>query len=97
MGYRPIEVVQKTLQATTQMAKSVFSMNRHFAQRFSQLWQYNIKEIVGRNNFHGKCRAFGGANYDAIFYGYTSNMINVFGVKTKSEVPRAYMDFLDVP
>ena len=94
MGYRPIEVVRKTIQATTQLAKSMFSMNRHYASRFPQLWRYNIQEVVCMDDFHGKHRAHGGLEYAAVFYGNTSKMINVYGMKKKSDVPKAYLDFL---
>ena len=46
------------------------------------------------DDFHGKHRAHGGSEYAAIFYGYTSKMINVFGMKKKSDVPKAYLDFI---
>ena len=91
-----MEVVRRTIQATTQLAKAIvsFPMTRHFRARFPQLWRYRINEIVCEDDYHGKEKAIGGWWFAAIFYGVTSQMINVYGMKTKAQVPKAYKDFI---
>jgi hypothetical protein len=96
LGYRPIEVIRKTLENTSQLASTIlrFPMRRHIKARFPWLHCNRLRETVATDTYFANVRALGGATCAQVFYGVQSHMINVFGMKLESEMPEAYMDFI---
>ena len=93
----PLRVVKETLKRTTQLAKTTFSypLVRHVKSRFPWLNRFRLNEKVSTDTVFANCRAVQGETCAQIFYGLTSHVINVYGMKSESEFPTsAYPDFL---
>jgi hypothetical protein len=96
LGYRPVDIVRKTLENTSQLAKTIlqFPMRRHVRARFPWLNCNRLRETVATDTYFANVRAIGGATCAQVFYGVQSHMINVYGMKSESEMPEAYKDFI---
>jgi hypothetical protein len=96
LGYRPIDVIRKTLERTSQLATTIlqFLMRRHIKSRFPHLNRNRLRETVATDTYFANVRALGGATCAQVFYGLQSHMINVYGMKTESEMPDIYQDFI---
>ena len=92
----PIQGIQKTLENTTQLAKAVtnYPMVRHMAARFKLLNRFRLNEIVAMDTVFARVMALFGFTCVQVFYGLTSHCIDVYGMKSKSEVPKVYRDFI---
>ena len=55
---------------------------------------HRLREPVATHTFCANCKSLGGYTCAQVFYGITSHMINVYGMKSESEVPKAYQDFM---
>jgi Reverse transcriptase (RNA-dependent DNA polymerase) len=95
LAYRPIEVVRRTLEQTTQMAKlsSSIPMRRHVRSLFPFLNRKRINETVATDTFFSSVRDVSGATCAQVFYGITSHFINVYALKTEADGPQAFEDF----
>lgn len=51
-------------------------------------------DYVATDTYFANVRALGSATCAQVFYGVQSHMINVFSMKSESEMPDAYMDFI---
>ena len=96
LGYRPLNIVRKTLENTTQLATTIleFPMRRHIRARFPWLNCNRLRETVATDTYFANVRAVGGSTCAQVFYGVQSHMINVYGMKSESEMPAAYKDFI---
>ena len=96
LAYLPIKVIQETLKRTTQAAKAIvyFPLVRHVASRFAWMNRFRLREKVSTDTMFSNCTAIGGATCAQVFYGTTSCIANVYGMKSKSEFPQVYSDFL---
>ena len=96
LGYRPIEVIRKTLQNTTQLAMNVvkYPMKRHFKSLGEYLNKPRLRETVGTDTIFSSVRDVSGAWCAQVYWGFSSHMINVYGMKTESEMPNAQDDFM---
>jgi hypothetical protein len=96
LGYRHVNIIRKTLEKTTQLATTVlhFPMRRHVKSRFPHLNQTRLRETVATDTYFANVRAIGGATCAQVFFGLQSHMINIFGMKTESEMPNIYRDFI---
>ena len=96
LGYQPIQVVRETLKRTTRAAKAIIRLPfiRHIAARFAWMNRHKLREKVATDVLFAHVKALGGYNCAQVFYGMTSRCINVYGMKSKSEFPKAYQDFL---
>jgi hypothetical protein len=96
LGYRPVDIVRKTLENTSQLAKTIlqFPMRRHMRARFPWLNCNRLRETVATDTYFANVRALGGATCAQVFYGVQSHMINVYGLKSESEMPETYKDFI---
>jgi hypothetical protein len=96
LGYRPVDIIRKTLENTSQLAHTIlrFPMRRHIKARFPWLHCNRLRETVATDTYFANVRAIGGATCAQVFYGVKSHMINVFGMKSESEMPEAYVDFI---
>ena len=55
---------------------------------------HRLSEPVATDTFFANCRALGGAVCAQVFFGIQSQMINVYPMKSESEGPNAYEDFI---
>jgi hypothetical protein len=97
LGYRPLNVIKKTLQKTTQMAKMTIRhpMRRHVKSRFPYMNVTRIDEPVSTDPMFSNCRSiYYGYTAAQIFYGTKSHTIIVYGIKSKGEFPKVYKDFI---
>ena len=97
LGYRPLNVIKKTLQKTTQMAKMTIRhpMRRHVKSRFPYMNVTRIDEPVSTDPMFSNCRSiYYGYTAAQIFYGTKSHTIIVYGIKSKGEIPKVYRDFI---
>ena len=97
LGWRPLYVVKKTLEKTTQMARMIirYPMRRHVKSRFPHMNVTRIDETVSTDPLIANCRSIF-YEYEAaqVFYGTKSHTIYVYGIKAKGEFPRVYKDFI---
>ena len=97
LGYRPLKIVKKTLDKTTQMAKMIIRhpMRRHVKSRFPHMNVTRIDEPISTDPMFSNCRSiYHGYMAAQIFYGTKSHTIFVYGIKSKGEFPRVYQDFI---
>ena len=97
LGWRPVDVVKKTLAKTTQMAKMIIRhpMRRHVKSRFPHMNVTRIDEPVSTDPMFSNCKSiFHGYMAAQIFYGTKSHTIFVYGIKSKGEFPKVYKDFI---
>ena len=95
-GWKPVEVVRKTLQATTQFATNVvrLPLRRHYKSRFPALRVRRLDEDVATDTFFSNVKAHDGSTCAQLFVGRKSMLTDIFGMKTESQVPGALMDFI---
>ena len=97
LAYRPLDIVKKTLQCTTQLARMVIRapLRRHFKPRAPFANVSRLEEAVSTDPKFANCRSLHhGYTGAQVFYGINSHCINVYGFKSKSEFPRIYKDFI---
>ena len=96
LAFFPIKVIQETLKRTTQAAKAIvsFPLVRHIASRFAWMNRFRLREKVSTDALFAICTALGGYSCAQVFYGTTSRVINVYGMKSKADFPKVCADFL---
>ena len=97
LAYRPLEVVKKTLEKTTQLARMIvrFPLRRHVKARFKWANVTRINETVSTDPLFSNVKsAYDGFIGAQVFYGCTSHCINVYGIKSKGEFHLVYKDFI---
>ena len=96
LAFAPLETIRKTLEATTQLAITVFRypLRRHRKSRFAWLSATRLQETVSTDDKKFSSRQYGGEGYAQVFYGTVSRMINVYGMKRKGDFPKVYRDFI---
>ena len=94
--YRPKNVIQKTLENTTQLAKAVINtpLRRHLKKIFLMLRHPRLNEVVATDTYFSNTRSIEGYWCSQVFIGLTSRRITVIGMKTESEFADAYQDFM---
>ena len=95
-AYRPPEIIKKTLERTTQLAKAVirFPLRRHMKARFRQLRWPRLNEVVATDTYFSSVTSIEGYNCSQVFYGLSSKRLHIEGMTTESHFPDAYMDFI---
>jgi hypothetical protein len=96
LGYQPLEVIRQTLLHTTQLAKAIVHapLKQHFHSRFWYLNRLRLQETISMDTLFANCHGVTGKSCTQIFYGITSHMMNVYGMRSKVEVPTVYKDFI---
>ena len=97
LGYRPIDVIKKTLEKTTQLARMIIRqpLRRHVKSRFPHLNVSRIDEPVSTDPMFSNCRSiYHGYIAAQVFYGTRSHTIFVYGLKNKGVFPKVYKDFI---
>ncbi|HEY8522855.1 MAG TPA: hypothetical protein VIL14_03760, partial [Nitrososphaeraceae archaeon] len=97
LGYRALEIVKKTLDRTTQMARMIIRhpLRRHVKSRFPHMNVSRIDEPVSTDPMFTNCKSiYHGFTAAQIFYGTKSHTIFVYGIKGKGEFPKVYKEFI---
>jgi hypothetical protein len=97
LAYLPLDVIKRTFDCTTQLATTIvthYPMRRHMKSRFPQLNRRRLSETVATDTYFSNYRGLRGHTCAQVFFGLTSHMINVYGMRTESEFPGVYQDFL---
>jgi Reverse transcriptase (RNA-dependent DNA polymerase) len=97
LGWLPARIVSETIKRTTQLAKAVvrFHMVRHLKSRFANLRMNRLKEVVAMDTFFANTPSYQhGYTMAQVFYGTSSHMINVYGLRRRENVKSAILDFL---
>ncbi len=94
--HRPRHVIKRTLENTTQLAKAVVHspLRRHLKSRFLMLRHPRLNEVVATDTYFSSVKSIEGYECSQVFVGLTSRRITVIGMKSKSEFPEAYQDFM---
>ena len=95
LGFRPLEVIRRTLEQTTQLARLAtgLPMRRHVKALFPFLNRKRIDETVATDTFFSSIRDVSGTNCAQIFYGLRSHFMNIYPLKTEADGPQAFDDF----
>ena len=95
-AFRPLEVIRRTLEHTTQLAKAITNapMTRHLASRFKWLSRFRLRETICTDTIFSNCQDVLGRTCAQVYWGTKSHMMNVIGMKAKSEMPLSYQDFM---
>jgi hypothetical protein len=95
-AFRPHGVIQHTLRQTTQLAKSTihYPMGRHLKSRFQMLRHKRLNEVIATDTYFSSVKFIEGYYCAQVFFGMTSKMLYVAGMKTESEFPDVYLDFI---
>jgi hypothetical protein len=85
-AFRPLEVIQKTLQNTTQLAKAVVNvpMTRPLASHFKWLSRFRLRETVCTDTIFSNHQDVNGRTCAQVYYGTKSQMMNIFGMRSKA-------------
>jgi hypothetical protein len=95
LGFRPLEVIRRTLEQTTQLARLAtgLPMRRHVKALFPFLNRKRIDETVATDTFFSSQRDVSGAHCAQIFYGLRSHFMNIYPLRTEADGPQAFEDF----
>jgi len=97
LGWRPLKVVKKTLEHTTQYAKHSIRhpLQRHFKARNPFANVHRLNEAVSTDTIFANCASifhrFSGLQ---VYWGLKSHKIDVYGIKSKGDFPATYRDFI---
>jgi hypothetical protein len=96
LGWKPLDVIQKTLEATTQMANNTLRLplRQHYKSRFPALNCRRLREVFATDTFFSSEKALGGATCAQIYVGKTSHLTVVFAMKTESQMADTLQDFI---
>jgi hypothetical protein len=94
--FRPHDVIQHTLRQTTQLAKSTIHdpMRRHLKSRFQMLRHKRLNEVIATDTYFANEKSIEGYHCAQVFFGMTSKMQYVAGMKTESEFSDVYLDLI---
>jgi hypothetical protein len=95
-AFRPHDVIQHTLRQTTQLAKSTvhYPMRRHLKSCFQMLRHKRLNEVITTDTYFSSTKSIEGFHCAQVFFCMTSKMLYVAGMKTESEFPDVYLDFI---
>jgi len=97
LGYRPLDIVKKTLEHSTQMARMIIRtpLRKHLKSRAPFLNVTRLDEVVSTDPIFANCPSLHHGYLGAqVFYGLDSHCIDVYGFRSKGEFPRVYKDFI---
>ena len=95
-AFRPADVIRNTLRKTTQLATSVvhFPLRRHLKSRFQMLRKRRLNEVIATDTYFSSVKSLEGYWCAQVFYGTKSHRIHIEGMKSESQFPDAYLDFI---
>ena len=96
LAYKPIEVIKRTLDNTTQLNKIEwrYPLRRHQKTRFARQRQRVLHETISTDGFSSGTKDISGNSWLQCFYGCVSHCINVEPLHGKGQFPDAYNDFI---
>jgi hypothetical protein len=69
-------------------------MRRHLKSRFQMLRHKRLNEVIATDTYFAKEKSIEGYHCAQVFFGMTSKMLYVAGMKTESEFADVYLDFI---
>jgi len=95
LAWRPLEVVQCTLENTTQLARLRMRapLHDHTKPWYPWLNRPRLHETVAMDTMFASLKAIGGHHCAQVYWGFLSHYINMYGMKTESDSPRTLDDF----
>jgi hypothetical protein len=96
LGFQTVDRIKKTIAKTTQWAKTMthFPMRKHKKARFPHLNVRRLDEKVSTDPLFSSHRDVSGATCGQVFFGMTTKMFNIYGMRNKGEFSNAYLDFI---
>jgi len=95
LAWRPLEVIQRTLENTTQLACICYdhALQMHHKPWFPWLNQNCLHETVATNTMFALIPDISSHTCAQVYWGLTSHFINVYGMRTESNGPQYLDDF----
>jgi hypothetical protein len=95
-AFKPHEVTYHTLQQTMQLAKSTihYPIRHHIKRRFQMLSHKRLNQVIATDTYFASGRSIEGYHCAKVFFDTISKMLVVTGMKTESEFPDVYLDFI---
>lgn len=96
LGWKPMDVIKNTLQATTQLAQNHvrLPMRRHFKSRFPALNVQRLQETFATDTFFSSEKALGGYTCAQLYVGKLSTFTAIYGMKRGEQMPETLQDFI---
>ncbi|HEY9708217.1 MAG TPA: hypothetical protein V6D48_08435 [Oculatellaceae cyanobacterium] len=96
LGWKPTDVIKKTLENTTQYAENVvrLPMRMHFKSRYPALNVKRLRETFATDTFFSSEKALGGITCAQLYVGKESTFTEIYGMKTKNQMPETLQDFI---
>eukprot|EP00978_Attheya_sp_CCMP212_P024566 scaffold77435_cov62-Attheya_sp.AAC.1 len=96
LGFQTIDRIKKTLAKTTQWAKTIthIPMRRHLKARNPCFNVKRLDESVSTDPIFSSYRDVSGATCGQVFFGMSSKVFNIYGMRSKGEFPKTYLDFI---
>jgi hypothetical protein len=69
-------------------------MRRHLKSRFQMLRHKRLNEVVATDTYFANEKSIEGYHCAQVFFGMTSKMLYVSGMKTESDFADVYLDFI---
>jgi hypothetical protein len=94
LGWKPLEVIKKTFEATTQWATSTFTtpMKQHYKSRFPFFNRPRIREMFCTDTWFGTTPALGGFTCAQLYYGVKSKYMVLYPMTSESQGPQTLED-----
>ncbi len=94
--WKPVDVIQKTIEATTQWAQRSLRLplRRHYKSRYPALRVRRMSETVCTDTFFSDVTALNGYTCAQLFVGRTSMFTAVYPMGSKGQFPESLMDFI---
>jgi len=95
LAWRPLEVIRRTLENTTQLAQIRLRtpMHDHTKPWYPWLNRPQLHKTVATNTMFANVKAIGGHNRAQVYWGFILHYINVYGMRTENKGPRTLDDF----
>ena len=98
LAWKPLEVIKKTLENTTQWARTIaqYPMKKHHVSRFPWNNRRRLREEVAMDTIFMGTPGYDGSTCEQVFVGLVSRMINVYPMPSKAHghIFKAYQDFM---
>ncbi len=96
LGFKPMEICEKTMKATTQLAKNHLRLplREHYKSRFPGLNVKRLNETFATDTFFSSEKALGGYTCAQIFVGKSSYLTEVFAMHRESSMSDTLSDFI---
>jgi hypothetical protein len=69
-------------------------LRRHLKSRFQMLRHKRSNEVIAADTYFANEKSIEGYHCAQVFFGMTSKMLYIAGMKTESEFAEVYLDFI---